>query len=82
MSHQQDDERTPLLPNGDPEGHANTELLHLSADDPENPRAWRRARKLANVAVIASMAILSPLASSMVDELVIINPEAVQLIAP
>ncbi|GME22245.1 mfs general substrate transporter [Neofusicoccum parvum] len=39
--------------------------IKFSEDDPHNPRAWTRKRKLANVAVIASMSILSPLASSM-----------------
>ncbi|KAF2874909.1 membrane transporter [Massariosphaeria phaeospora] len=41
------------------------ELLLLGDQDPENPRAWPKWRKLANVAVIATMSIVSPLASSM-----------------
>ena len=32
------------------------QVIHLHNDDPENPRAWRRWRKLANVLVISSMA--------------------------
>lgn len=60
------DERQPLLDgNANPEERDEREVLHLTEDDPENPRAWPRSRKLANVAVIASMSILSPLASSM-----------------
>ncbi|KAL1651341.1 hypothetical protein SLS58_000681 [Diplodia intermedia] len=39
--------------------------IQFSEDDPGNPRSWTRTKKMANVAVIASMAILSPLASSM-----------------
>lgn len=58
-------ERSPLLSNGEAEDQDDRELLYLSKEDPENPRAWTRNRKLANVAVIASMSILSPLASSM-----------------
>ncbi|CAN8095663.1 unnamed protein product [Discula destructiva] len=37
----------------------------FNEDDPDNPKAWSKGSKLSNVAVIASMAILSPLASSM-----------------
>ncbi|KAF2099851.1 membrane transporter [Rhizodiscina lignyota] len=59
------DERSPLLGNGSSEEQDDRELLYLSKEDPENPRAWKRSQKLANVAVIASMSILSPLASSM-----------------
>lgn len=71
MSQQRDetrhaDERAPLLGQN---GHVSTEddreVLRLTEDDKDNPRAWPRPRKLANVAVIASMSLLSPLASSM-----------------
>lgn len=41
------------------------EELKFSEDDEENPKAWTERKKLANVAVIALMAIMSPLASSM-----------------
>ena len=33
-----------------------TQVLYLDDNDPENPRAWPRRKKLANVAVIALMA--------------------------
>ncbi|KAF2435692.1 MFS general substrate transporter [Tothia fuscella] len=56
------DERSPLL--GD-DNYDDRELLQFSKEDPENPRLWPRSKKLMNVAVIASMAVLSPLASSM-----------------
>lgn len=39
-------------------------LIRFKDDDPEHPRNWPKARKLANVAVIAAMAIMSPLASA------------------
>ncbi|KAF2647648.1 MFS general substrate transporter [Lophiostoma macrostomum CBS 122681] len=58
-------ERSPLLRHDSDEEADERELLRLEDQDPENPRAWPRWRKLANVGVIASMAILSPLASSM-----------------
>ncbi|PSR81214.1 major facilitator superfamily domain-containing protein [Coniella lustricola] len=63
----QNDERSPLLQGG--RHSQETEEHHVeikfSRDDPADPRAWTKKRKLFNVAVIASMAILSPLASSM-----------------
>ncbi|ORY08188.1 membrane transporter [Clohesyomyces aquaticus] len=59
------DERSPLLDHHHEETADEREVLKLTDDDPENPRAWPRSKKLANVAVIAGMAILSPLASSM-----------------
>ncbi|CAI6332090.1 unnamed protein product [Periconia digitata] len=58
------DERSPLL-----ETHWSSEdtrpFLNLSDHPEEDPRAWSRPRKLANVGVIATMSIVSPLASSM-----------------
>ncbi|KAF2805936.1 membrane transporter [Mytilinidion resinicola] len=62
MSH---NERSPLLENNEEEGIDEHHLLELSQDDPENPWAWPRPKKLLNVAIIALMAILSPLASAM-----------------
>lgn len=57
-------ERRPLL-----EQHwSNADIrpvLELSDHPEDDPRAWPRSRKLANVAVIATMSIVSPLASSM-----------------
>jgi hypothetical protein len=38
--------------------------VKFSEDDEENPRAWNSRKKLINIAIIALMAILSPLASS------------------
>ncbi|EXJ85580.1 hypothetical protein A1O1_05945 [Capronia coronata CBS 617.96] len=39
--------------------------IGFGTDDQENPKAWPPGQKLSNVAIIALMAILSPLASSM-----------------
>lgn len=39
--------------------------IEFGQDDEENPRAWSGRKKMVNVAIIALMAILSPLASSM-----------------
>ncbi|KAJ0116359.1 hypothetical protein J7T55_007339 [Diaporthe amygdali] len=39
--------------------------IEFSKEDDGNPRAWPRSKKLTNIAVVAMMAILSPLASSM-----------------
>jgi len=41
------------------------ELVRFDDNDEANPRQWPRSKKLANVAIIAAMSILSPLASSM-----------------
>ena len=41
------------------------ELIAFEENDASNPRAWPHRTKMLNVAVIAAMAILSPLASSM-----------------
>lgn len=65
-----DTEEEPLLQaqrqasNGNEDGD-DREVLDFKEDDPENPRKWSRFQKMLNVATIASMAILSPLASSM-----------------
>jgi multidrug resistance protein len=42
-----------------------TKQIDFSSDDSDNPRAWPGRKKLINVGIIALMAILSPLASSM-----------------
>ncbi|KAL9096972.1 MAG: hypothetical protein Q9165_000936 [Trypethelium subeluteriae] len=55
------DERTPLLQ----EEGEEPEIIRFGKEDSGNPKAWPRSKKLANIAVIAMMAILSPLASSM-----------------
>ncbi|KAH7399681.1 major facilitator superfamily domain-containing protein [Pyrenochaeta sp. MPI-SDFR-AT-0127] len=59
-------ERAPLLQQQwSEEGEARTHLTIEDLSDDENPREWVRWRKMANVAVIAFMSILSPLVSSM-----------------
>ncbi|KAH9838117.1 Major Facilitator Superfamily [Teratosphaeria destructans] len=62
-------ERQPLLlhhqPTDSGEGADSRDLLTLSATDAAHPRAWPLKRKMTNVAVIALMSVLSPLASSM-----------------
>lgn len=64
--HRQHGEREPLLRHSDDGEIQDTrELLSFTDSDPENPRQWTRRTKMANVAVIAAMSILSPLASSM-----------------
>lgn len=47
--------------------HGDTEStsIDFSSADPDNPKAWSPKKKLTNVGIIALMAILSPLASSM-----------------
>ncbi len=67
---QERDEERPLLhpDNGSDAGsHYSVESrsIDFEEDDPENPRAWSPSKKLMNVGIIAFMAILSPLASSM-----------------
>ena len=47
------------------EGGDGRELIQFETDDKGNPRAWKYREKLTNIGVIAIMAILSPLASSM-----------------
>lgn len=64
-------ERSPLLQNhthnDNPESGSASKPTELSfgKDDPLDPRQWSYHRKMLNVAIIALMAILSPLASSM-----------------
>ncbi|KAF2847805.1 MFS general substrate transporter [Plenodomus tracheiphilus IPT5] len=65
MSHS---ERAPLLQRDWSHGEEQQQQTHLRIQDlspSENPREWVHWRKMANVAVIASMSILSPLVSSM-----------------
>ncbi|MCJ1415359.1 hypothetical protein MMC32_001691 [Xylographa parallela] len=57
------DETSPLLENG--HGGDERKLVKFEEDDKENPRCWPKSRKMTNVGIIALMAILSPLASSM-----------------
>ncbi|KAL2048344.1 hypothetical protein N7G274_000255 [Stereocaulon virgatum] len=63
------DERSPLIQNGQAnrqeQGDQDEEIVDFSKEDEENPRNWPRARKFLNVGIIAFMAVLSPLASSM-----------------
>ncbi|CAG5173574.1 uncharacterized protein ALTATR162_LOCUS7651 [Alternaria atra] len=59
-------ERAPLLQQRwSEEGEPRTHLRIEDLSNEENPREWVRWRKMANVAVIALMSILSPLVSSM-----------------
>lgn len=60
-----DGEREPLIQRDDGEVHDTRKVLSFDDTDPENPRQWSRRTKMVNVAVIAAMSILSPLASSM-----------------
>ncbi|KAI9745245.1 MAG: hypothetical protein M1818_001523 [Claussenomyces sp. TS43310] len=60
------DEQTPLLPEHEHDyGHDDRELVEFCKGDGGNPRNWGKWRKLINIGVIATMAVLSPLASSM-----------------
>lgn len=63
------DERRPLLERNAAvdggEGGDNREILTFDENDSGNPRQWAYTTKMLNVAVIALMAVLSPLASSM-----------------
>ncbi|KAK3048782.1 hypothetical protein LTR09_009894 [Extremus antarcticus] len=63
-------ERQPLLRNGSQlndagEGGDSRQIIQFEDDDNDNPKAWKYREKLMNMGVIAFMAILSPLASSM-----------------
>ena len=44
---------------------AESTSIDFSSSDPDNPHSWSPRKKLTNVGIIALMAILSPLASSM-----------------
>ncbi|OQO14157.1 hypothetical protein B0A48_01033 [Cryoendolithus antarcticus] len=63
------EEREPLLHRNSlvdgGEGGDSRQLLTFTSEDSANPRQWPRRKKLLNVAVIAAMSVLSPLASSM-----------------
>ncbi|KAK5373774.1 hypothetical protein LTS13_005973 [Exophiala xenobiotica] len=69
MAPQNDEERPLLRSDDDPEVDSQysrtTQKVQFDDDDEENPRAWSGRKKIVNVAIIALMAILSPLASSM-----------------
>lgn len=47
------------------DGVDNREVIAFEEHDEGNPRDWKQSTKMVNVAVIAAMAIISPLASSM-----------------
>lgn len=47
------------------EGGDGRELIQFETGDEGNPREWKYSEKLTNIGVIATMAIMSPLASSM-----------------
>lgn len=66
---QHNDEERPLLTS---EGERNSyqdeeepQQITFSKDDDDDPKQWRNSKKMLNVFIIAFMAILSPLASSM-----------------
>lgn len=63
----QSNERTPLLRDQNDGDDAPPKAIDVSfgKDDPDDPRQWAYSRKMLNVAIIALMAVLSPLASSM-----------------
>ena len=62
-------ERQPLLRRDSQldagEGGDSRELIQFAEDDQDNPKKWKYREKLSNIGVIACMAVLSPLASSM-----------------
>jgi hypothetical protein len=60
-------EEQPLLRReiGEEQDEHEREEVKFREDDEENPRAWDGRKKLINVAIIALMSLLSPLASSM-----------------
>jgi multidrug resistance protein len=58
------DEESPLLERDSEDEERSHHHLDFDQDDERNPRAWPRYKKLCNVAIIACMSILSPLASS------------------
>lgn len=58
------DERSALLSDAG-EGGDSREILRFDESDSMNPRQWSYAAKMRNIATIAAMSILSPLASSM-----------------
>ncbi|KAJ9660196.1 hypothetical protein H2198_002702 [Neophaeococcomyces mojaviensis] len=66
---ERDEEARPLLSaEGEQNSYQNEEeplQVSFSKDEDENPKEWSRRKRLINVFIIAFMAILSPLASSM-----------------
>jgi hypothetical protein len=68
-SRQNGGEREPLLRRDSQldslEGGDSRELIQFDYQDKDNPKEWQYGEKLTNIAVIALMAVLSPLASSM-----------------
>ena len=68
-SRQNEGEREPLLRRESQldslEGGDSRELVQFDHQDKGNPKEWKYREKLTNIGVIASMAILTPLASSM-----------------
>jgi multidrug resistance protein len=64
-----DEERPLLHPDGDADVSSlashQSKQIEFSTDDEDNPKAWSPRKKLTNVTIIALMAILAPLASSM-----------------
>ena len=61
------DERSPLLRHGTVdagEGGDSREMLNFTEQDSGNPREWSKRKKMINVAIIALMSVVSPLASS------------------
>jgi multidrug resistance protein len=62
-------QESPLLErNSDDEAEPDDhEHIAFGEDDERSPRAWPRSKKLVNVAIIASMSIISPLASSIIS---------------
>lgn len=65
MSRYSDEQRPLLHPDRDEHVSQETVQVGFAEDEEENPRSWTRRRKITNVTIIALMAILSPLASSM-----------------
>lgn len=58
------DEESPLLARISEDEEISRHRLDFAESDERNPRAWPRSKKLLTVGIIASMSILSPLASS------------------
>lgn len=65
-----DEERPLLHPDGDASisslrSQEESQQVRFESNDPRNPKSWSPRARLLNVGIIALMAILSPLASSM-----------------
>ncbi|KAI4152113.1 MAG: hypothetical protein LQ340_003098 [Diploschistes diacapsis] len=65
MSNGSANERSPLISRESEDGGEPRKLIEFSENDPGDPRNFSKRRKYANIAVIALMAVLSPLASAM-----------------